>query len=134
MNHSLGLLNRRSRSISSGAPLGSGKPGASLSSQTGPRLYVDGARGTLNRRFSDLKNWVVLAELGHRPLGCISQLEIRAWVAAMTKAGCNAGSVKLRYQTLSTISGPLSTPPDPAISVLRGAALHGARPSGDSDA
>lgn len=51
---------------------------------------------------SDLKNWV-LPEFGPRPLGSITQPQVRASVAAMTKAGCNAGSVKLRYETLSTI-------------------------------
>jgi len=65
-------------------------------------MSVDLAAGTINRRTSDLKNWV-LPEFGHRPLGSITQPEIRAWVATMTKAGCNAGSVKLRYETLSTI-------------------------------
>ncbi|MDQ6725470.1 MAG: hypothetical protein M3066_04800 [Actinomycetota bacterium] len=44
-----------------------------------------------------------MPEFGHRPIGSITQPEIRAWVATMTKAGCNAGSVKLRYETLSTI-------------------------------
>lgn len=65
-------------------------------------MTVDLAPGTINRRSSDLKNWV-LPEFGHRPLGSITQPEIRAWVAAMSKGGCNAGSVKLRYETLSTI-------------------------------
>lgn len=65
-------------------------------------MSVDLAAGTINRRGSDLRNWV-LPEFGHRTLGSITQPEVRAWVAAMTKAGCNAGSVKLRYETLSTI-------------------------------
>jgi hypothetical protein len=65
-------------------------------------MSVDLAPGTINRRASDLKVWV-LPEFGHRPVGSITQPEIRAWVATMTKAGCNAGSIKLRYETLSTI-------------------------------
>lgn len=65
-------------------------------------MSVDLAPGTINRRVSDLKNWV-LPEFGHRALSSITQPDLRAWVAAMTKAGCNAGSVKLRYETLSTI-------------------------------
>ncbi|MCA1704135.1 MAG: site-specific integrase [Actinobacteria bacterium] len=65
-------------------------------------MSVDLAPGTINRRNSDLKNWV-LPEFGHRPLGSITQPEVRTWVARMTKEGCNAGSVKLRYETLSTI-------------------------------
>lgn len=65
-------------------------------------MSVDLAPGTINRRASDLKNWV-LPEFGYRSLASITQPDIRAWVAAMTKAGCNAGSVKLRYESLSTI-------------------------------
>jgi len=65
-------------------------------------ISVDLAPGTINRRASDLKKWV-LPEFGHRPLSSITQPEIRAWVASMTKAGCNPGSVKLRYETVSTI-------------------------------
>lgn len=65
-------------------------------------ISVDLAPGTINRRVSDLKNWV-LPEFGHRALSSITQPDVRGWVARMTKAGCNAGSIKLRYETLSTI-------------------------------
>ena len=65
-------------------------------------MNVDLAPGTTNRQASDLKNWI-LPEFGHRPLNSISQPEVRAWVASMAKAGCNAGSIKLRFETLSKV-------------------------------
>jgi len=40
-------------------------------------LSVDLAPGTINRRVSDLKKWV-LPEFGHRPLNAITQPEVRA--------------------------------------------------------
>jgi integrase len=63
---------------------------------------VDLAPNTVNRRNSDLKNWVVPA-FGHQRLGAITQPEVKTWIAAMHQQGCNAGSIKLRYETLSTI-------------------------------
>jgi integrase len=63
---------------------------------------VDLAPGTRNRRASDLRNWI-LPEFGGRPIASITQPEVKAWVAAMTRDGANAGSVKLRYETLSTV-------------------------------
>ena len=39
-------------------------------------MSVDLASGTINRRVSDLKNWV-LPEFGHRTLGSITQPEVR---------------------------------------------------------
>ena len=63
---------------------------------------VDLAPNTINRRNSDLKNWVVPA-FGHKRLIAITQPDVKTWVAAMHHDGCNAGSIKLRYETLSTI-------------------------------
>jgi len=63
---------------------------------------VDLSPSTRNRRTSDLRNWV-LPEFGHRAIGTITQPEVKAWIARMSKAGCNAGSIKLRYETLSNI-------------------------------
>ncbi len=92
-------------------------------------MSVDLAPGTINRRVSDLKNWV-LPEFGHRALSSITQPDVRAWVAAMTKAGCNAGSVKLRYETLSTIFGATvdaATHPSLSVPPSRTPALRAAR-------
>lgn len=63
---------------------------------------VDLAPGTRNRRASDLRNWI-LPEFGARPIGSITQPEVRAWVARMTRDGANPGSIKLRYETLSNL-------------------------------
>lgn len=60
------------------------------------------AAATRNRRASDLRNWI-LPEFGARPIGSITQPEVRAWVARMTRDGANAGSIKLRYETLSSL-------------------------------
>ena len=63
---------------------------------------VDLAAGTRNRRASDLRNWI-LPEFGARPIGSITQPEVKSWVASMTRGGANAGSIKLRYETLSNV-------------------------------
>lgn len=63
---------------------------------------LDLAPGTRNRRRSDLNNWIIPA-FGHRPIGAITQPEVQAWVSKMANEGCNAGSIKLRYESLGTI-------------------------------
>ena len=63
---------------------------------------VDFAPATRNRKVSDLKNWV-LPEFGRRSLRSITQPDVKAWVSAMVRSGCNPGSVKLRYETLASL-------------------------------
>jgi integrase len=63
---------------------------------------VDLASGTVNRRSSDLRNWIV-PEFGRCSLNAITQPDVKRWVARMAREGCNPGSIKLRYETLSTI-------------------------------
>lgn len=67
---------------------------------------LDLAPGTRNRRASDLRNWI-LPEFGARPIGSITQPEVKAWVARMTRDGANPGSIKLRYETLSNVSATI---------------------------
>lgn len=63
---------------------------------------VDLAPGTRNRRISDLRNWI-LPEFGCRSIGSISQPDVKAWVARMTRDGRNPGSIKLSYETLASV-------------------------------
>ena len=63
---------------------------------------VDLAPNTVNRRDSDIRNWVLPAFEAKR-LGAIAQPDVKTWIAEMARAGCNPGSIKLRYETLSTI-------------------------------
>lgn len=63
---------------------------------------VDLAASTRHRRASDLRNWI-LPEFGSRPIGSITQMEVKAFVARMNRDGRNAGSIKLTYETLSNI-------------------------------
>jgi len=63
---------------------------------------VDLAPNPLNRRNSDLKNWVLPAFESKRR-GAITQPDVKTWIATMHHEGCSAGSIKLRYETLSTI-------------------------------
>ena len=63
---------------------------------------VDLAPATRNRRTSDLRNWILPA-FGMRAIGSITQPEVKAWVATMTRDGANPGSIKLRYETLSRL-------------------------------
>ena len=63
---------------------------------------VDLAPATRNRRTSDLRNWILPAFAG-RAIGSITQPEVKAWVASMTRDGANPGSIKLRYETLSRL-------------------------------
>ena len=57
---------------------------------------VDLAAGTRNRRpaTSTTGSW---PEFGNRPIGSITQPDVKAWIARMTREGRNAGSIKLRY-------------------------------------
>lgn len=63
---------------------------------------LDLAPTTRNRRTSDLRNWI-LPEFGARPLGAITQPDVKTWIASMVRRGANAGSIKLRYETLSRL-------------------------------
>jgi integrase len=65
-------------------------------------MTVDLASGTVNRRASDLRNWI-LPVFGPCSLNSITQPDVKRWVAEMARRGCNPGSIKLRYETLSTI-------------------------------
>ena len=83
-------------------PEASGKITFSELVQLWEATTVDLAASTRNRRTSDLRNWI-LPEFGARPIGGITQLEVKAWVARMTRSGRNPGSIKLSYETLSNV-------------------------------